>query len=172
MAIVVLGRLVAPFGIKGWFKLHAYGDDPGSWAEMPRWWVAPAPDAPLESWQTLTLAELRQHCRGLIVKFYEVDDRSAAESYQGWYVGAPREALPEPEKDEYYWGDLIGVEVYTTGGAPLGRVAELITTGANDVLSVRDDVRDRTHLIPFVRAYVLDVDLPQHRITVDWDPDW
>lgn len=62
--------------------------------------------------------------------------------------------------------------MYTTGGAPLGRVAELITTGANDVLSVRDDVRDRTHLIPFVRAYVLDVDLPQHRITVDWDPDW
>lgn len=172
MAIVVLGRLVAPFGIKGWFKLHAYGDDPASWAEMPHWWVAPAPDAPSESWQTLSLAELRPHGRGLIVKFAGIDDRTAAEAYQGWYIGAPREALPETEEDEYYWGDLIGTEVYTKGGSALGRVAELIATGANDVLSVRDDAHDRTRLIPFVRAYVLDVDLPGRRITVDWDPDW
>lgn len=168
--VIVLGRLTSPFAIKGWFKLHPFGDDPESWQAMPQWWVSPESGAPLDAWQQLTLEALTPHGKGWIVKFQGISDRTAAEAYRGWYVGAPRSALPEPEADEFYWGDLVGCRVETPKGEVLGVVIELISAGAHDVLVVRND--KKTHLIPFVRAYVPTVDLNERRIVADWSPEW
>ena len=168
--VIVLGRLTSPFAIKGWFKLHPFGDDPESWQEMPQWWVSPKSNAPSSEWQKLTFEALVPHGKGWIVKFREIADRTAAEAYRGWYVGAPREALPEPEADEFYWGDLIGCRVESSEGALLGTVKTLITAGAHDVLVVEGETT--TRLIPFVRAYVPTVDLAAKRIVAEWSPDW
>ena len=86
-------------------------------------------------------------------------------------VGARREAFPETDDDEYYWADLIGLDVVNTAGERLGKVDSLIETGANDVLRVLDD--DQTErLLPFVSAVVLAVEKDAGQIRVEWGSDW
>jgi 16S rRNA processing protein RimM len=79
-----------------------------------------------------------------------------------------------PAEGEYYWGDLVGLAVENEAGEALGAVAGLISTGAHDVLQVRDGEGEEAaeRLIPFVAAYVLDVDLATRRIRVAWQKDW
>ena len=98
------------------------------------------------------------------------DDMLPAEAVDGWYIGAPREALPTTAENEFYWGDLVGLDVVNESGESLGSVKGLLSTGAHDVLQVGEGETER--LIPFVAAFVLDVDLAARRIRVAWGKDW
>lgn len=168
--MIVMGRIVAPFGIKGWVRIAPFGDDPESWGEMPQLWISRDDTAPAKAWQTVDVIECRVHGTGLIASLKQVPDRNAADSVKGWFVGAPREAMPEPGEEEFYWADLIGLAVVNKDGEALGEVAGLMSTGAHDVLRVVDG--DTERLIPFVAAYALEVDTAARRITVDWQKDW
>ncbi|HLW05351.1 MAG TPA: ribosome maturation factor RimM [Azoarcus sp.] len=168
--MIVLGRIVAPFGVKGWVRIAPFGDDPESWAEMPHWWIAPAEDTPAEQWQSVELGVCKAHGPGLIASFAETPDRNAAEELKGWFIAAPREKLPDPGEDTWYWDDLTGLAVINREGEALGEVSGLLSTGAHEVLRVQDGEDER--LIPFVAAYILEVDEEARRITVDWDKDW
>jgi 16S rRNA processing protein RimM len=165
--IVVLGRLADPYGIQGWLWLYPFGDDPLAWAEMPVWWISREG----EPWRECRLKSLKAHGNGVVVLLDGVADRSAAESMKGILVGAPRAALPTTEKNEFYWGDLLGLEVVNTAGERIGKVAGLIETGANSVLRVvGDDGVER--LLPFVSAVVLTVEKEAGLIRVEWGSDW
>ncbi len=165
--IVVLGRLADPYGIRGWLRLHPYGDDPLAWGEMPVWWVG-REGGP---WREVGLKGLKAHGDGVVVLLDGVPDRTAAEAHKGLLVGAPREQLPMPDEDEFYWADLVGLAVVNSAGEALGKVAGLIETGANDVLRVvGDDGNER--LLPFVDAVVLEVDRVGGVIRVEWGADW
>jgi 16S rRNA processing protein RimM len=168
--MIVLGRIAAPYGIKGWVKLHPFGDDPAAWAEMPRWWLGRTPDT--ADWQQLALKDLRLHGKGYVASFEGVDDRTAAEQLEGMYFAAPREELPAPEEGEFYWDDLIGLDVVNEADEHLGKVASLIETGANQVLVVRDEAAEKEHLLPFVADVVKDVAVAAGRIRVAWGKDW
>jgi 16S rRNA processing protein RimM len=168
--MVVLGRIAAPYGIKGWVKIHPFGDDPAAWAEMPRWWLGRTTEG--DQWQAVALDELRSHGKGLVAKFDGIDDRTAAEKLDGMYIGAPRDELPATEKDEFYWGDLVGLEVVNEADEHLGTVASLIEAGANQVLVVKDEAADKEHLLPFVAEVVKDVAVAEGRIRVAWGKDW
>ena len=174
--MVVLGRLFTPYGIKGWLHLHPFGDDPASWRHMAQWWLAPE-DSDKAQWSAAKLSGLRLHGGGWVAKLEGVDSREAAEAMAGWYFAAPRAELPATGSDEYYWADLIGLQVFNTRDEPLGRVLGLIATSANDVLRVGSAEvaargKDRERLLPFVAAVVLDVDLQERRMRVDWEADW
>lgn len=165
--IIVLGRLADPYGVRGWLRLYPFGDDPMNWAEMPVWWVTKEG----EPWREIGLKGLKAHGDGLVVLLDGVVDRTAAEAMKGLLVGAPRDALPSTGDDEFYWGDLVGLEVVNTADERLGKVAGLIETGANDVLRVvGEDGVER--LLPFVAAVVLAVEKEAGRIRVEWGSDW
>lgn len=168
--MIVLGRIVAPFGVQGWLKIHPFGDDPAAWRKMSHWWLADDPDAPDEAWVQYPLRGCRPHGKGLVATLEGVPDRNAAEAIEGRFIGAPREAMPATAEDEYYWGDLVGLAVSNEADEPLGSVSGLVSTGAHDVLQVQDGEVER--LIPFVAAYVLEVDLAARRIRVAWQKDW
>lgn len=168
--MIVLGRIVAPFGIKGGVRVAPIGDDPEAWARMPTWWISRDDAAPAEAWLPVKLVECKVHGAGLVAVLENAPDRNGAEALKGWFIAAPREALPEPEADEYYWADLIGLRVENQAGEPLGQVSGLLSTGAHDVLRVVEG--DTERLIPFVAAYALDVDMNVGLIRVDWDKDW
>ncbi|MCB1956995.1 MAG: ribosome maturation factor RimM [Rhodocyclaceae bacterium] len=170
--MVVLGRITAPFGIQGWVKIHPFGDDPLAWRRMKHWWVSPDDTLDDSAWRQLHLKACRLHGGTLVARFEEIADRSAAEQLGKLFIGAPRDAMPEPGEDEYYWGDLIGLAVENRSGVQLGTVSGLIETGAHDVLQVRDNTDGTERLIPFVEAYVGEVDLTARRILVDWELDW
>jgi 16S rRNA processing protein RimM len=168
--MIVLGRIAAPFGIKGWFKIQPFGDDPLSWGKMPHWWLASESEVPDAQWKRYALRACRTHGKGLVACFEGIVDRSAAEPFSGWYIAAPRESLPQPVENEYYWGDLVGMAVRDEAGEPLGEVTGMLSTGAHDVLQVQDG--DTERLIPFVSAYVLDVSLAARSIRAAWHKDW
>ena len=107
----------------------------------------------------------------LLATIEGLSDRTAAEQARGVLVGAPRCALPATQKDEYYWGDLIGLEVFNLRDQRLGTVLGLIETPANDVLRVGDGDKAE-QLLPFVAAVVVDVDMSARRVRVDWEADW
>jgi len=168
--MIVLGRITAPFGIRGWLKVQAYGDGQEAWCAMPSWWLAKDGDAAAKDWRTIALQQASTHGKGLVAKFAAVDDRDAALALVGFYVGAPREALPVNAEDEYYWADLVGLEVVNEAGERLGRVQSLLESGANAVLCVVDG--DQERLLPFVAQVVRKVDRASGLIRVDWGKDW
>lgn len=165
--IVVLGRLTDPYGIRGWIRVHPYGDDPLAWRAMSAWWIGKEGGP----WREVGLQGLKLHGDGVVALLDGVADRTRAEALSGMLVGAPREALPATGEDEYYWADLIGLEVVNAAGERLGQVAGLIETGANDVLRVA--AADGTeHLLPFVESVVLAVEKESGIIRVEWGSDW
>jgi 16S rRNA processing protein RimM len=168
MGMIVLGRIVAPYGVRGWLKIHPFGDDPGSWRKMSQWWLAA--DADGDAWQTWKIESLRAHGAGWVAKLSGVDDRGAAERLDGWFIAAPREAMPETHGDEYYWADLIGLAVVNEQDESLGKVDSLVESGAHQVLVVKDGEAER--LLPFVDHVVKSVDVAGGCVRVEWGKDW
>jgi len=168
--MVVLGRIVAPFGVRGWLRIHPFGDDPESWLKIGQWWLSTDADAPDDRWIAYGCEAVKLHGDGVVAKLVGVDSRDGSEALDGCFFGAARDALPKPEADEYYWSDLIGLSVTTLNGEPLGRVMSLIETGANQVLVVADGEQER--LLPFVEAVVKGVDIKAGQVRVDWGTDW
>lgn len=158
------------YGLRGAVRVHPFADDPLAWAKLPAWWLGAEGIAP-DAWRQTKLTRCRLHVDTLIAELAGVEGRDAAEALKGVLVGVPREALPPAGEDEFYWSDLIGLNVVNQRGEALGRVAALIETGANDVLQVlADDGTER--LLPFVAAVVLEVDAAGGCIRVDWEADW
>ena len=168
--MVVLGRIVAPFGVHGWLRVHAFGDDPEAWKEMRQLWLSVDAEAPVGGWTAHELTGLRRHGDGIIAKLAGIDDRDSSEALGSCFIGAPRDALPQPDPGEYYWADLIGLDVVNMQEQFLGRVESLIETGANQVLVAKDGERER--LLPFIAQVVRSVDLPGRQIRVEWGSDW
>jgi 16S rRNA processing protein RimM len=166
--MVVLGRIVAPYGIQGWVKIHPFGDDPAAWRQMEHLWLGASAEG--AEWQPYGLKGFRPQGSLWVAKLEGVDDRNGAELLEGRFVGAPRTALPRAAADEFYWADLVGLAVENLRGEALGTVASLLESGANHVLVLRDGEVER--LLPFVAAVVKDVDVAGGRIRVEWEKDW
>jgi 16S rRNA processing protein RimM len=160
-----MGRVAAPFGVKGWVKITPFTASPAAFAGYRRLWVGKAGD-----WREIAVVESAVHGATVVARLAGCEDRDAAARLKGTELAVPREALPAAGPGEYYWADLVGLEVVNEAGEPLGKVAGLFATGANDVLRVGDGKGER--LLPFVGTVVKKVDLAARRIEVDWGLDW
>lgn len=168
--MIVLGRIAGPYGLQGWVKLNAYGDDVDALGSMPQWWLGAVAEG--DTWLPRALQGVKSRGTGWIVKFFGVDDRNAAEAIDGHYVAAPRAALPQTAADEFYWADLVGLDVLNTQGEKLGKVRKLLSSGAHDVLCVSVDEGEQERLLPFVAQVVKRVDTAGGTILVEWGVDW
>lgn len=159
-----MGRVVAPYAVKGWLKLQTFTEYQDSLLDYPVWRLGRD-----GQWRDYRLLDGKVHGQYLLASLEGVDGRDGAEALRGMDVAVLRDEMPEADEDEYYWDELIGLEVGNIQGESLGRVVGLLETGANDVLQVQGD---RMRLIPFVEAYIQSVDLAAGRIVVDWGLDW
>jgi 16S rRNA processing protein RimM len=166
--MVVLGKVGEAYGIKGWVWVHPYADDPDTWSQLPSWWLG---QEGRDDWRAVSLLDCRWHGDGLVASLDGIADRNTAEALKGQLIAVQRQEMPEPDEDEFYWGDLVGLLVVNRDGQELGRVRGLIETGANDVLQVLDG-EGAERLLPFVAAVILEVDVAGGRIVVDWQLDW
>ncbi len=158
--------MIGPFGVRGWVRAVSYTRPAGNLAAFTRWWL----DAPGERARCVKVLEARPHGNGVVARLAGYDDRDTVESLARVEIRVPRAELAAVEPGEYYWADLIGLDVVNTDDVELGRVTGLLETGANDVLVVADGARER--LIPFVPGrHVVEVDLEARRVRVDWHPD-
>lgn len=161
---VVMGRVAAPYAVKGWLKLHTFTEYLDGLLDYDVWYLGRN-----GAWREYRLLDGKVHGQYLLASLEGVADRDGAEALQGMEIAVLREEMPEAEDDEYYWDELIGLDVSNIQGEAMGRVTGLLETGANDVLQVQGE---RMRLIPFVDAYIHSVDLEHGRIVVDWGLDW
>jgi 16S rRNA processing protein RimM len=162
---VILGKVGAVHGVRGWVKLWSYTDPPANLLDYGEVELGQG-----GHWAPARLAEARPHGNALVGRFAGVEDRDGAAALVGAELAVAREKLPQPGEGEYYWTDLVGLEVVNRDGVHLGRVREMMATGANDVMVVEGD---RERLVPFLPGHWVDqVDLAGGRIVVDWDPEF
>jgi 16S rRNA processing protein RimM len=164
--LVLMGRILGAFGVRGELKVESYSEPLAAVLRYRPWILRDAQGLQREVGDVRG----RETAKGVVARLPGVEDRDAAEALRGTAILVPRAALPPPAPGEYYWVDLEGLRVRTVDGVALGTVAQVLPTGANDVLVVRGD---RERMIPFVQPrYVTAVDLEAGTLTVDWDPDF
>lgn len=173
---VEVGRIADAWGIKGWFKVLAYSADPEALFSSKRWYLQPAERGAKTFSGTVKLAirEAKEHSDTVVASAQDVDDRTAAEALKGARIFIPRSSFPTAATDEFYWVDLLGLDVVNREGVALGQIRDLLSTGPQTVLVMEytEDGKTLERMIPFVSQFVDGVDLPGHRITVDWQPDY
>ncbi len=181
---IELGRIQDAWGIKGWVRILPHSADTGALIVSSSWFLQP-PEArfargfsAFSGSVAVDVTEVKSHADGLVAQLGGVNDRNTAESLKGVRIYLPRSAFPATPEGEYYWVDLIGLDVVNREGVHLGVVRDLMPTGPNSVLVLEypdtvdgaQQVAER--MIPFVDAYVDQVDKAARRITVDWQPDY
>jgi 16S rRNA processing protein RimM len=184
---VEVGRVVGAWGLKGWIKVQPFASDPQALFSSRRWFIKPPEEGAVKRPVAasaaaaagfpalLKVSEAKEHGDVVVALVQEVADRDRAEALRGARVFVARSSFPTPDPDEFYWVDLIGLDVVNREGERLGTVAGLIDTGPHSVLRVAstpDAPATDERLIPFVGAYVDDVSLAERRITVDWGLDF
>ena len=182
---VEVGRILDAWGVKGWLKILPHSTQSEALFSAKSWFLQP-PDVKFRpgfnaftGTVTITVDEAKTHSDSVVAKIDGLDDRNDAEALRGCRIFLPRSAFPQASKDEYYWVDLIGLNVVNREGVALGCVRDLMATGPNSVLcveyqAIQEDGSSKTEerMIPFVSAYVDSVDLAGKLITVDWQPDY
>jgi 16S rRNA processing protein RimM len=181
---VEVGRVMGAWGVKGGIKVRPFAADPQALFSTKRWFVQPparddALPRPPGALQTapfpavLRVVQAKEHGDGVVATVRDLSDRNAAEALKGARLFVSRASFPTPGEGEFYWVDLIGLRVLNRRAESLGTVVGLLETGPHCVLRLQPpaDGADET-LIPFVDAYVDQVDLGARQITVDWEADY
>ena len=181
---VEVARVLGAWGVVGGIKLKAYAADPQALFSTKRWFLQPAlPPSPLGRVvadrksemakgpvpRLLRVVKAREQGDTIVATVEELTDRDAAEALKGARVFVSRASFPTPDADEFYWVDLIGLNVFNRADLPLGLVVGLIETGPHCVLRIQPPVGGAEVLIPFVAVFVDSVDKAAGRIVVDWE---
>jgi 16S rRNA processing protein RimM len=174
---VEVGAIVDAYGLKGWVKIAAHasaGQGGDALMQAARWWLAKGRER-----KSARMAQVKTHGDHIVAHLAGLTDRDHALALRGYRVHIRRADFPALGEDEFYWVDLVGLEVVNEAGVPLGHVVDLIDNGAHSVLrveyaSVGKDGQPATdeRLIPFVGVYVKTVDRAAKRIVVDWEADY
>lgn len=163
--LLLVGKLGAAYGIKGWLHIHSFTDPIDNLFEYSPWFIKRN-----NAWVEIEFDDAKVHNQGTVAHIKGCDDRTSAQRLTGAEIAVPRDILPQSDNDAFYFKDLEGLTVITKQGVNLGNVDHLFETGANDVMVVKGDKR---RLIPFLmQQTVLDVNLTSKQITVDWDPEF
>jgi 16S rRNA processing protein RimM len=164
-----MGRMLAPYGVKGWIKARPFTALAATLVDYDRWWLAARDGS--EAWQEFAVRSARCHAGTVVAELEGLADREAAARWRGALIGVARTALPELPEGEIYWADMIGFAVVNRAGDLLGTVAGLLSTAAHAVLRVaNEDGSER--LIPLVPAYLDAIERDARRIVVDWQRDY
>jgi 16S rRNA processing protein RimM len=160
---VVVGEVSGVFGVKGWIKVYSFTSPKENILTYSPWLLRKGSDV-----KTVEVLDGNLQGKAVVAWLSGINDRDTAVSLNGYEIVIDASLLPEPEKGEYYWRDLIGLKVETEQGIALGVVDYLLETGANDVLVVKDG--DKERLIPFLQGqFVKHINLETGLMIVDWN---
>jgi 16S rRNA processing protein RimM len=171
---VILGRVSGLYGVKGWVRVFSYTEPRDALLDYRHWLLRSGGD-----WSEIAVVDGRRQGKSVVARLAGIEDRDAAEAWLGADIAVARERMPPVGEGQYYWADLEGLEVRHRDGRILGRVANMLATGANDVMVVQPGEQAEAAgrgtqdiLIPFVpEIYILRVDTEEGVIDVDWEWD-
>ena len=166
--LIIIGRIGSAHGLKGWVKIHSFTELKSNIMQYQPWLVSINHD-----WRSLEVNEFTIQNKQLLARLPGIDNRDRASEFTHAEIGIYRHQLPDLTKGEYYWEDLIGLTVKNINQTTLGYVDQVVNYGASDILMVKNKANNKDHMIPYVvNQFIKQVDLEQHVIVVDWDPDF
>ena len=169
--LVPVGRVIDAWRLDGGLKIAPFAPEASAMLQAREWWLESKGDL-----KSFDVVNAKLHGTAITARLVGIVDRDTAERWKGAQISIARRHFPVPADNEFYWVDLIGLEVINSADEILGKVADLMDNGAQQVLVVRPDRasdEDRADcLIPFVDAFVTRVDLANRRIVVDWQKDY
>jgi 16S rRNA processing protein RimM len=161
-----MGRVSAPYGVRGWIKVQPYSEERDALLHHVRWWIHAH-----EGWRLHSVRDARLHSGAIVAQLEAIDDRETAAALRGADVGIEQSALPELKAGEHYREALVGLDVVNRAGESLGRVSAVLDSPAHALLEVvAGDGRKR--LIPAVAAIVDAIDVDAGLVRVDWALDY
>jgi 16S rRNA processing protein RimM len=175
-----VGYIAGAYGLRGGIRITPFSADADALLQVKTWWL----DKP--ALRPVTVRTVKMHSGDIVATLEDLSERDAAEALKGAAVHVSRREFPELPADEYYWSDLIGLDVVNLQGEALGQVADMMHNGAQSILRIAP-VPDRAvgepaagepsakapeRLVPFVDQFVKTVDLEAKKITVDWGLDY
>ena len=158
--LIPVGKIIGPHGLKGQMKLHSYSGNVESLSAARSVTVK----SPAGTLQEFIINGFNANSGRFIIGLRGVDDISLVEPFVGNEVCLKRGQLPGLADDEYYWSDLIGLQVVTDDGTPLGTIADIFNTGSSDIYVVRGG--EREYLIPAIADVIRTVDPAGGRIVI------
>lgn len=161
--LIPVGAIAGAYGVRGEVRVKSYCAEP---EDIERYSPLLSEDGQSE----YALAILRPIKNGFAARIAQVATKEEADALRGTTLFAPRERLPSLPDDEFYHADLIGLDVYDTGGAHLGRVRTVQNHGADDLLELQLSGTSATVFLPFTKVAVPTVDLAAGRIIADPPP--
>ena len=159
---VCVGVVTGPHGVQGAVRIKSFTEAPEDVARY----------GPLGDESGARCFELRLIGAGkgvVLARLSGVDDRNQAEALRGQRLYLPRSALPQPDAEEYYHADLIGLEAVLGDGTPVGRVRAIHDFGAGDTLELERPGAPPV-MVPFTRAVVPSIELAAGRLVLDPPP--
>ncbi|WP_309567504.1 ribosome maturation factor RimM [Coxiella-like endosymbiont] len=159
---IIMGRLAQPYAVQGCIKVISFTDPIKNLLIYRNWFIQHH-----DEWQLFSLRSGRIQGAFLVVKLEGLDNPETAKQYTNDLIAVERNTLSPLEENNYYWADLIGMQIVTTEGVTLGNVKFLLETGSNDVLITSNQGHER--LIPYLSHVVKSVDIENKIIVVDWD---
>lgn len=156
-----IGKIVAPFGIRGELKVRSFTDIPDRFVNLDAVYLSPA--------YTLYAIEGVRPYKGedmLLLKLRGVDDATAAEALRDGDLCVPLSALPQLPPNSYYQHDIIGLQVFNLDGTLIGVVDDIMPTGGNDVYIIKAP-NGKQILIPAIKEVVKQIDLSRRVMYID-----
>lgn len=148
--LIQVGRVAGAFGVRGEVRITSFTAEPLALVDYKT--------LVREDGSTgLTLTSGRAAKGGIVARAKEIETREQAEALRGLKLYIPRDRLPDPEEDEFYITDLVGLVVQTVEGEPLGRIKSVQDFGAGDLLEVAPAEGGATWYLPFTREAVPEV---------------
>ena len=163
--LINVGKISGVFGLKGWVKVFSYTEPRENILSYKHWLLKKGSQD-----KSIKVIGGQLQGKGVVAQIEGVTDRDKALVMMGWDVYITHDQLPTLAKGEYYWTDLVGLDVENLEGFQLGKVDSLFETGANDILLVKGE---RERALPFIKGQtVISIDVVAGKIVVDWDPDF
>lgn len=162
--LICVGHILGSQGIKGWVRVFSNTSPRENIVNYSPWFIEQG------NVQKATTVQGRLQGKNVLARLEGVEDRTQADELTGCRIFINPQQLPQLEAGEYYWSDLVGLAVETVQGEPLGVIASMMETGADDVMVLSGE---RERLIPFVIDQIVrEVDLDSQRLVVDWSPEY
>ncbi|MYN19554.1 ribosome maturation factor RimM [Duganella sp. BJB488] len=169
-----VGFVFGAYGVAGWVRIRPFSEDADALLAVKTWWI----DKP--GLHDVDVKQCKLHGGDVVAQLVGVTDRNVAEALKGAAVSIPRSRFPALSDDEFYWAELIGLDVENLQGEHLGTVTDMMSNGPQSILRIQPaptpdadpEVAAQERLIPFVDAFIIKVDKAAKKITVDWGLDY
>lgn len=162
---IVIGRFGRAHGIKGMVTVHSFTEPRENILRYTQWHAMIN-----KQWQPLELLRVEVTNKHILALVEGFADREKVEGLTNIEIAVLREQLPQLAPGDYYWHELVGMQVVDQQGACFGTVVEIMPTGSNDVMVVEGEKR---YLIPYIPGrFVTSINALEKLIIVDWDTDF